>query len=46
MYDVEIDKVNKPFLPIASGEMSLKFAWIAARLASPPTPLLSAEDRA
>ena len=31
VYDVDIDKVNKPFLPVASGEMSMKFAWVAAR---------------
>ena len=33
IYDISIDKINKPFLPVASGEMSLKFAWIAVRLA-------------
>lgn len=27
IYDVEIDSVNKPFLPIASGELSPKLAW-------------------
>lgn len=26
--DVEIDRVNKPFLPIAAGELSLRSAWI------------------
>jgi len=27
IYDKEIDEMNKPFLPVASGEMSKKFAW-------------------
>lgn len=27
IYDEEIDKVNKPFLPIASGELSKRQAW-------------------
>ena len=27
IYDVEIDKINKPYLPIASGELSLRSAW-------------------
>jgi len=27
IYDVDIDKLNKPFLPVASGEMSERFAW-------------------
>ena len=26
---MDIDKVNKPFLPVASGEMSMAFAWAA-----------------
>ncbi len=29
IYDEEIDKMNKPFLPVASGEMSRRFAWAA-----------------
>eukprot|EP00592_Proboscia_alata_P010590 CAMPEP_0194352678 /NCGR_PEP_ID=MMETSP0174-20130528/1117_1 /TAXON_ID=216777 /ORGANISM="Proboscia alata, Strain PI-D3" /LENGTH=382 /DNA_ID=CAMNT_0039120897 /DNA_START=117 /DNA_END=1265 /DNA_ORIENTATION=- len=29
IYDVEIDKMNKPFLPVASGELSKKLAWTA-----------------
>jgi hypothetical protein len=33
IYDISIDKVNKPFLPVASGEMTVKFAWVAVRLA-------------
>jgi homogentisate solanesyltransferase len=28
IYDKEIDIVNKPFLPVASGEMSTSVAWI------------------
>lgn len=28
IYDVKIDKINKPFLPIASGELRPKLAWI------------------
>ena len=35
IYDISIDKVNKPFLPVASGEMSVQFAWVAVRLAAP-----------
>lgn len=31
IYDISIDKVNKPFLPVASGEMSVQFAWVAVR---------------
>lgn len=27
IYDKDIDKMNKPFLPVASGEMTNKFAW-------------------
>mmetsp|Transcript_22522 Transcript_22522/g.90291 ORF Transcript_22522/g.90291 Transcript_22522/m.90291 type:complete len:349 (-) Transcript_22522:310-1356(-) len=27
IYDVDVDKVNKPFLPLASGEMSRTVAW-------------------
>lgn len=27
IYDVDIDKVNKPFLPVASGELSVVAAW-------------------
>lgn len=29
IYDVDIDKMNKPFLPVASGELTKKLAWIA-----------------
>lgn len=27
IYDKDIDQMNKPFLPVASGEMSKRFAW-------------------
>ncbi len=27
IYDKEIDVLNKPFLPVASGEMSVRVAW-------------------
>ena len=36
IYDISIDKVNKPFLPVASGEMSVQFAWVAVRQILPP----------
>jgi homogentisate solanesyltransferase len=29
IYDVDIDKVNKPFLPVAAGELSVPLAWAA-----------------
>jgi len=29
IYDKPIDVINKPFLPVASGEISEKFAWVA-----------------
>jgi hypothetical protein len=28
IFDVEIDKINKPYLPIAAGQLSLKAAWM------------------
>mmetsp|Transcript_14235 Transcript_14235/g.44919 ORF Transcript_14235/g.44919 Transcript_14235/m.44919 type:complete len:374 (-) Transcript_14235:337-1458(-) len=28
IYDVDVDKINKPFLPIAAGELSPKTAWL------------------
>jgi homogentisate solanesyltransferase len=28
IYDKDIDILNKPFLPVASGEMSKRFAWV------------------
>lgn len=29
IYDKDIDEMNKPFLPVASGEMSKRAAWIS-----------------
>jgi homogentisate solanesyltransferase len=40
IYDEEIDVLNKPFLPIASGEMSPRFAWIVVLLSAVLGPLL------
>jgi homogentisate solanesyltransferase len=40
IYDEDIDKMNKPFLPVASGEMSKRFAWIAVVLSGVVGPLL------
>ena len=31
--DVEIDRVNKPFLPLAAGELSVRTAWIVVVVA-------------
>jgi homogentisate solanesyltransferase len=40
IYDEDIDKMNKPFLPVASGEMSKRFAWIAVIVSFLSGPLL------
>ena len=32
LYDVEIDKINKPYLPLASGEMTIREVTIAPSL--------------
>ena len=40
IYDEDIDKVNKPFLPVASGEMSRRFAWASVLTAGAIGPLL------
>jgi homogentisate solanesyltransferase len=40
IYDEDIDKMNKPFLPVASGEMSKRFAWIAVVVSFLSGPLL------
>ena len=32
IYDVDIDAVNKPFLPVASGELSPALAWVLCLL--------------
>ena len=44
IYDVDIDVVNKPFLPVASGELSKPAAWglwllLGAGALPPPPPL-------
>ncbi|CAN0218056.1 unnamed protein product, partial [Ectocarpus fasciculatus] len=38
IYDVDIDKINKPELPVASGEISKRLAWVLvlASLAAGP----------
>ena len=38
--DVEIDRVNKPFLPVASGEMSKPAAWTTVAAAGALGPLI------
>lgn len=40
IYDEGIDKLNKPFLPVASGEMSPRFAWAAVLTSGVLGPLL------
>jgi UbiA prenyltransferase family len=40
IYDDDIDKLNKPFLPVASGEMSKRFAWVAVVASGVIGPLL------
>jgi homogentisate solanesyltransferase len=40
IYDESIDKLNKPFLPVASGEMSKRFAWAAVVSSAIAGPLL------
>jgi homogentisate solanesyltransferase len=40
IYDEDIDKLNKPFLPVASGEMSKRFAWVAVILSGVLGPVL------
>ena len=40
IYDDEIDKLNKPFLPVASGEMSKRFAWLVVLLSGAVGPAL------
>ena len=40
IYDEGIDKMNKPFLPVASGEMSKRFAWIAVAFSGIVGPVL------
>ena len=40
IYDEDIDKMNKPFLPVANGEMSKRFAWVAVVASGIIGPLL------
>jgi hypothetical protein len=40
IFDKEIDVLNKPFLPVASGEMSKRFAWVAVALSAITGPTL------
>lgn len=43
IYDVEIDAVNKPFLPVAAGELSKPIAWVSGNVHAPLRPCISAE---
>mmetsp|Transcript_26431 Transcript_26431/g.43279 ORF Transcript_26431/g.43279 Transcript_26431/m.43279 type:complete len:202 (-) Transcript_26431:864-1469(-) len=40
IFDKEIDVINKPFLPVASGEMSEKVAWVAVVFSGIVGPLI------
>ena len=40
IYDKPIDEMNKPFLPVASGEMSTLSAWVAVVASAVTGPLL------
>jgi len=40
IFDEKIDKMNKPFLPVASGEMSKRFAWVTVLSAGAIGPLI------
>jgi hypothetical protein len=40
IYDKEIDELNKPFLPVASGEMSEKSAWVSVLTAGIIGPII------
>ena len=40
IFDEKIDKLNKPFLPVASGEMSKRFAWVTVLAAGAIGPLI------
>jgi hypothetical protein len=40
IYDEGIDKLNKPFLPVASGEMSKRFAWLVCVASATIGPVL------
>ncbi|CAM9186304.1 unnamed protein product, partial [Phaeothamnion confervicola] len=40
IYDVDVDKVNKPFLPMAAGEMSGRLAWAVVAFSAVAGPLI------
>ena len=40
IYDKDIDVMNKPFLPVASGEMSTRFAWVAVLVSATIGPAI------
>ena len=40
IFDESIDKMNKPFLPVASGEMSKRFAWVAVLFSGVVGPMI------
>ena len=40
IYDEGIDKLNKPFLPVASGEMSKRAAWLTCAISATVGPLV------
>jgi len=40
IFDEDIDKMNKPFLPVASGEMSQRFAWVAVLASGTVGPMI------
>ncbi|KAL7559492.1 hypothetical protein ACA910_010306 [Epithemia clementina (nom. ined.)] len=40
IFDEDIDKMNKPFLPVASGEMSKRFAWLAVIVSGSIGPII------
>ncbi len=40
IFDRDIDVLNKPFLPVASGEMSTNVAWMAVILSGIAGPMI------
>jgi hypothetical protein len=40
IYDKDIDEMNKPYLPVASGEMSKRAAWVAVIASGGLGPIL------
>mmetsp|Transcript_11849 Transcript_11849/g.23979 ORF Transcript_11849/g.23979 Transcript_11849/m.23979 type:complete len:371 (+) Transcript_11849:44-1156(+) len=43
IYDLKIDRINKPYLPVASGEMSVGNAWYTVALSGILGPLIVAK---